>query len=320
MAGSLIAAAGRRLLLALSLLLAVVVLIFTATQWLPGSVAHALLGQQATPEAIAALERTMGLDGPAWQRLLRWLGQLLQGDLGISYVSRQPVWQELAPRLTNSLTLAALVAICAVPLSLLMAMTSVLYQGRLADRLLGAWSRLSVALPEFFTGYLLILLFAVHLDWLPSSAVIRRDMPLAERLYVMILPAAVLLLAIMGHITGMARAALLNAMTRPHIEMAMIKGVDRRRIVFRHALPNAWAPIVNVIALNLAYLIVGVMVVEVIFVYPGIGQYMVDSVLKRDMPAIQACAVIFGALYIALNTLADLISTLSNPRLRGATA
>ncbi|KAF1021997.1 MAG: Glutathione transport system permease protein GsiC [Paracidovorax wautersii] len=281
-----VAAVGRRLLYAASLLLAVVVVVFVATQWLPGSAAQALLGQQATPEAVAALERSMGLDAPAWQRLLRWLAQLLQGDLGTSYVTHQPVWNELAPRLLHSLALASVVTALAVPL------------------------------PEFFTGYLLILLLSVNLAWLPSSSVIHPGMGLSAFLLAAALPALVLLLAIAGHITGMARAALAETLSAPYIEMARIKGVGHWRLLWRHALPNTWAPIVNVIALNLAYLVVGAMVVEVIFVYPGIGQYMVDSVLKRDMPAIQACAVLFGALYIVLNTLADVIAVLANPRLR----
>lgn len=311
-----LAAVSRRLLYAASLLLAVVIVVFAATQWLPGSAAQALLGQQATPEAVAALERAMGLDAPAWQRLLRWLTQMLQGDLGTSYVTHQPVWNELAPRLLNSLALASIVTALAVPLSLGMAVLSVRYQGRLADRVLTAFTRVTVALPEFFTGYLLILLLSVNLAWLPSSSVIHPGMGLSAFLLAAALPALVLLLAIAGHITGMARAALAETLTAPYIEMAHIKGVGHWRVLWRHALPNTWAPIVNVIALNLAYLVVGAMVVEVIFVYPGIGQYMVDSVLKRDMPAIQACAVLFGALYIVLNTLADVIAVLANPRLR----
>lgn len=305
-----------RLLHAAGLLLAVVVLVFIATQLLPGSAAQAILGQHATADSIAALEREMGLDAPAWQRFGHWFWQILHGDLGISYTTRQPVIEEIAPRMSNSLLLAAFVTAVAVPLSLIMGVGCVLFQGRLVDRILTAFTRLTVSLPEFFSAYLLIFLFAVYLDWLPSSAVIRPDMTLGERLFVMILPGLVLLLAILGHITGMTRAALIRVMQSPYIEMATIKGVGRWRILTHHALPNAWAPIVNVIALNLAYLIVGAMVVEVVFVYPGIGQYMVDKVLKRDLPAIQACALIFGAIYITLNTLADMLSILSNPQLR----
>lgn len=316
MARRLIALLVGRLLHAGGLLFAVVTLVFLATQLLPGSVAHAILGQSATPEAIASLEREMGLHAPAWQRFANWCWQILHGDLGTSFTTRQPVIHEVVPRMANSMSLAVFVTIVAVPLSLVLGMLSVLYPGSLADRILMGFTRLTVSLPEFFSAYLLIFFFSVYLDWLPSSAVIRPEMSLGERLFAMILPGAVLLLAILGHITGMTRAALLRIMQAPYIEMATIKGVGRWRILMHHALPNAWAPIVNVIALNLAYLIVGAMVVEVVFVYPGIGQYMVDSVLKRDLPAIQACALVFGAIYIALNTLADILSTMSNPQLR----
>lgn len=320
MAGSLIQALVARLLYACSLLLAVLLLVFVATQWLPGSAAQALLGQSATAESVAALEHAMGLDLPVWQRMLQWLTQLLQGDFGRSYISNQPVWLELAPRLGNSLTLAGSVAIFAIPLSLGLALLSVRYQGSVLDRVLASFTRITVALPEFFTGYLLMLLLSVQLAWLPSSAIIHPGMGSAAFLEASVLPALVLTLAIAGHIAGMARAALVDTMGTPYIEMAQIKGLSRWRILLRHALPNTWGPIVNVVALNLAYLVVGAMVVEVIFVFPGVGQYMVDSVLKRDMPAIQACALVFGCIYIGLNTLADLIATAANPRLRAGTS
>lgn len=306
----------RRVMQGIATLFVAVTLIFAGTNLLPGNIAATILGQSATPSAVAAMQRELGLDEPLLSRYGRWLGGLAHGDFGDSYTTRVPVVQAIAPRLGYTLLLAASAAAIAVPLSLVLGMLAVLNRGGWLDRAILAGSRLSVALPEFFVGYLLIALFSVLLPWLPSSAADAGSGTPSGWLTSLALPCATLVLAILGHMTSMTRAALSDVMATPFVEMAQLKGLAPHRVIFRHALPNAVAPIVSIIALNLAYLTVGAVVVETIFVYPGLGQYMVDSVVKRDVPAVQACGVIFGALYVGLNLLADLVAIAANPRLR----
>lgn len=306
----------KRLVAGFLLLWAVSVLIFAGTQILPGDVATAMLGQQATPQAVAKIRADLGLEKPAPVRYVQWLGNAVQGDFGRSYSNRQDIAKSIAPRLKNTLFLAAMAAVIAVPLALGLGILSVLYAGTWVDRTVGLVTLSAISLPEFFAGYLLIAYFSIIHFWLPSSATVSDSMPLAQRLIVMALPCMTLVLAVVGHMMRMTRAALLNVMASPYIETAILKGLPARRVVWRHALPNALSPIISVVSLNLAYLIVGVVVVEVIFVYPGMGQYLVDHVSKRDVPVVQAAGLIFAAVYIGLNIVADLLAILANPRLR----
>jgi peptide/nickel transport system permease protein len=175
---------------------------------------------------------------------------------------------------------------------------------------------MTISVPEFFIGYLLIIFISVRLDWFPSLAMVSDDMSFGERLYTVALPAATLVMVVLAHMMRLTRAAVISVLSSPFIEMAILKGIPKWRIVLEHALPNALAPIINVVAVNMAYLIVGVVVVEVVFVYPGMGQLMVDSVSKRDVPVVQTCGLIFASAYVLLNMIADLLGILSNPRLR----
>jgi len=306
----------QRLALGLLLLLAVSVLIFAGTEMLPGDVAQSILGQSATPQAVDNLRRELGLDQPAWSRYIDWLGGILQGDLGTALSNRQDIAQSLLGRAGNTLFLAFWTAIVAVPLAILLGLVAVRYQSRWPDRVISGSTLTAISLPEFFIGYLLIYLFAVQLNWFPSVSTVHGGMSLGERLHAIALPAATLTLVILAHMMRMTRAAILNVMQSPYIETAELKGLGSFRIIARHAFPNAIAPVVNVVMLNLAFLIVGVVVVEVIFVYPGMGQYLIDHVSKRDVPVVQAVGLIFAAVYIGLNMLADIIAILTNPRLR----
>jgi peptide/nickel transport system permease protein len=222
---------------------------------------------------------------------------------------------ELGTRLWNTLFLAAYAAVIAVPLSLALGILAALYRNSWYDRLVNSATLTSISFPEFFVAYIMIAVFAVGWRWFPAIVNVTPDTPLDERLYKAFLPAIVLTMVITAHMMRMTRAAIINLMASPYIEMARLKGLTRRRIILHHALPNALAPIINVIALNLAYLVVGVVVVEVVFVYPGLGQLIIDSVTKRDIPVVQACSLIFALTYILLNLLADILSILSNPRL-----
>ena len=306
---------GQRLALGLLSLFAVSVIIFLAVGMLPGDIAQAMLGQSATPETVAAFRAQLGLDMPPLTRFGHWIWHLLQGDLGVSLANQRPIAELVGARLGNTFSLALLAAAVSVPLALLLGMLAALYRNSWFDRLLNTSALSAVSFPEFFVAYILILVFAVKLNWFPSISNLAPDASFATVLERSVLPVATLSLVVIAQMMRMTRASLINLLASPYIEMARLKGISQSRIIFRHALPNALAPIVNVVALNLAYLVVGVVVVEVVFVYPGLGQLLVDSVAKRDIPVVQACSLIFAATYILLNTTADVLSIASNPRL-----
>jgi len=304
-------------------LLVVSIVIFSAVTMLPGSFATAILGQSATPETVAAFERSVGLDKPPVERYFRWIGGVVQGDFGASFSSagalagghERTVVSLVTPRLWNTLFLAGVTAAIAVPLSLILGMLAALYRNSLFDRLVNLVTLSSISVPEFFVAYILMLFLAILYPVFYSLANVSPDTPFLERLARVALPVLTLILVIVAHMMRMTRAAIINILASPYIETARLKGVSPARIIYKHALPNAVAPIATVVAINLAFLIVGVVVVEVVFVYPGIGQLMVDSVSARDIPVVQACALIFAVTYIGLNLLADIVSIVTNPRL-----
>lgn len=306
----------QRLALGLLLLLLVSMLIFVGTQILPGDVAQSILGQSATPESLANLRAELGLDVPAWQRYLTWLGGIVHGDLGRSLTNGQDIATTIGQRLGNTLFLAIAAAVISVPLAIGLGLVSVLYRGRWPDRLTSALTLSTISVPEFMMSYILMFFFAVKLGWAQSVAILDAGMSVGARLHAIALPVAVLVMVVLAHMMRMTRAALLNVMQSAYIETAELKGLGRLKLIWRHAFPNALAPIVNVVMLNMAYLVVGVVVVEVVFVYPGMGQYLVDHVAKRDVPVVQACSIIFAGVYIVLNMVADLVAILANPRLR----
>jgi peptide/nickel transport system permease protein len=306
----------QRLALGIGTLFVVSVLIFAGTQLLPGDVAQAILGQSATPEAVAAIRKDLNLDRPAVVRYGEWLGHSLEGELGTSLANREPIRQMISGRLGNTLFLAAAAALVAVPVAILLGLVAARFRETWLDKTISIVTLSAISMPEFFIGYILIFIFAVKLLWAPSIASVYEGMGLGEKLGAVALPVATLALVVIAHMMRMTRAAVINVMASPYIEMAELKGVSRSRIIFRHALPNALSPIINVVVLNLAYLVVGVVVVEVVFVYPGMGQLMVDAVAKRDVPVVQACGLIFAATYVLLNLTADILSIVANPRLR----
>ncbi|NGM46038.1 ABC transporter permease [Rhodobacter sp. SGA-6-6] len=303
-----------RIGLGLLSLLIVSLVIFFSVELLPGSYASAILGQTATPEAVAAMEEKLGLNQPAVLRYLAWLGGAATGDLGMSFAGR-PVMTVLGPRLMNTVSLAAITALIAVPLAIMLGILCARFRGRFIDRFLSTSTLASISVPEFFVAYVVMMVLAVKLQWFPSMAGIRNSMDFGEQLYRMVLPILTLLLVILAHMVRNTRAAILSVMASPYVEMARLKGEPEGRVVMRQALPNAIGPIASVVALNLAYLISGVVVIEVVFVYPGVGQAMIDAVRNRDVPVIQACALIFATAYIGFNLIADIISIVSNPRL-----
>jgi len=306
----------QRLALGLLLLLAASALIFVGTQILPGDVAASILGQSATPEALANLRAELGLNEPALSRYFSWLGSAVTGDLGTALTNGQDIATSMGKRLGNTLFLAFWAAAVSVPLAIFLGLLAVRYKDRWPDKLISAVTLTSISIPEFLIGYVLMYFIGVKLGWAPSVAMINDSMSLGAKLAAIALPVTVLTLVVLAHMMRMTRAAILNVMQSAYIETAELKGLSSFQVISRHAFPNAIAPIVNVVMLNLAYLVVGVVVVEVVFVYPGMGQYLVDHVAKRDVPVVQACGLVFAAVYILLNMVADIVSILANPRLR----
>jgi len=291
------------------------IIIFMAVSLLPGDIAQQVLGQSATPETVAAFRRELGLDQPLLTRYFDWILGILHGDFGQSLANGRPVAELLAARLGNTLFLAAYAAMIAVPFSVLLGLLAALWRGRWFDRIANVSTLTAISFPEFFIAYILMFWLSVRMGWLPSIADPGAAPSLGDMLTRTFLPAVTLVLVVTAHMMRMTRAAVVNVLGAPYVVMARLKGASRWRVITRHALPNALAPIINVIALNVAWLITGVVIVEVVFVFPGLGQLMVDSVSNRDMPVVQACALIFGAVYILLNLLADVLAIATNPRL-----
>jgi peptide/nickel transport system permease protein len=306
----------QRLALGLLLLLAVSALIFFGVEALPGDTAQAMLGQTATPESLANLREKLGLNDPLMSRYFKWLFGFMSGDLGTAMTNGADIAKDVGQRLGNTLFLAFWAALISVPLAITLGLVAARYNGRWPDRLISGVTLATISLPEFVAGYLVLYFLAVKWQLFPAMSMVFPGMGVFERLQAVILPVIVLVMVVLAHMMRMTRAAILNVMQSAYIETAELKGLSPITVIWRHAFPNAIAPVVNVVMLNLAYLVVGVVVVEVVFVYPGMGQYLVDHVTKRDLPVVQACGMIFAAVYIGLNIFADVVSILSNPRLR----
>ena len=312
---SLVLMVAQRLALGFLTLFIVSLIIFSAVELLPGDLAEAILGQAATPETVAAFRRELKLDLPAYERYFSWLFGMVQGDMGRSLANQREIAELIGVRLGNTLFLAFIAALIAVPVAVTLGVLAALYRNSFFDRAINVVTLTSISFPEFFIAYILILFLAVQWGWFPSISNTSPDLGFLERVYRSALPAFSLTLVIVAHMMRMTRASIINLLASPYIEMANLKGLSRFHIIVKHALPNALAPIINVIAINLAYLVVGVVVVEVVFVYPGLGQLLVDSVAKRDIPVVQASSLIFAAAYILLNLTADVLSIATNPRL-----
>jgi len=306
----------------------VTLIIFSSVNMLPGDFVESVLGQSRTEETVRVFRQELGLDKPYHVRYVNWLTSAIQGDLGSTFSGRNATYANqpqqntarsvsslLQPRLFNTFFLAAMTAMIAIPLSLILGITAALYRNSFYDRIVNASALTAISMPEFFVAYLLIIFLASINQFFPSLSNVTSSTPFLERVYLSILPALTLTLVTVAHMMRMTRASIINLLSSPYIEMARLKGMSRTKVIIKHALPNAWAPIANIIAFNLAYLIVGVVVVEVVFVYPGVGQLMVDSVIKRDIPVVQGCALVFALTYILLNLIADVISIVTNPRL-----
>jgi peptide/nickel transport system permease protein len=305
-----------RLASALLTLLLVSVVIFVISGLLPGDAAEELLGQSATPEAVAALRHQLGLDLPAHVRYFTWLSGMFGGNPGQSLVANMPVSEIIAERLPNSLLLAGLTAAVAVPVALSIGIISAVRRGSRLDRGLNIATLSLVAVPEFLVATVAVMVFAVQLRLLPSITLVSPDASWSEFLRSYALPVMTLAIVIIAQMARMTRAAVIDQLNQPYVEMAVLKGVRPARLVLGHVLPNAVGPIVNAVALSLSFLLGGAIIVETIFNYPGLASLMVNAVTSRDMPLLQTCAMIFCAAYLLLVLIADVVAILANPRLR----
>ena len=306
----------RRLALGGLVLLVVSAVVFIATEVLPGDVARAILGQGATPELVANVRERLGLDEPAHLRYFTWLGNLLAGHLGTSLANGADIADMIGDRVVNTMLLAGVTAVLAVPLAVGLGLLCALRPNGTVDRSISTVSLTLISVPDFLVAIVLVTIFAVHLGWLPAIANLRPGQDPAVVARMLALPVAVLLFTVLAHMIRMTRTAVIDILATPAIEMAILKGVGRWRLLVVHALPNALAPIANVVALNLAFLISGIVVIETLFNIAGLGRLMVEAVTTRDVPVVQACAMIFCSVYVVLNLVADVVAIVANPRLR----
>jgi peptide/nickel transport system permease protein len=297
-------------------LLAVSAVVFAITAVLPGDAAQEKLGQDATPETLAALRKEMGLDRSPVARYFDWLGGIVTGDPGKSVVTGMPVAEAVRSRLPNSLLLAAVTTAFAVPLALGLGILCALWRGSTFDRVTSMTTVAVVCVPEFLVATLAVLIFAVQLKWLPALSYEANISSPGEMLRSFALPVLSLGSVIVAQMLRMTRAAVIDQLAAPYVEMVRLKGASAARTVLFHALPNAVGPIANAVALSLSYLLGGVIIIEVIFNYPGIARLMVDAVTQRDMPMVQVCTMIFCAGYLILVLIADVCGIVANPRLR----
>jgi peptide/nickel transport system permease protein len=309
---------GRRIFLALVTLFLVSLIVFMGVEALPGDTATSYLGQSATPESLAALREEFGLNAPIHQRYLDWLGGVLKGDLGDSMAKRKPVTELIKPRFRNTVVLTAAAALLGIPLAIVLGVIAGLMRDKWPDVFVSTTSIVGMTLPGFITATVLIYVFSIRLEWFPAITLVPTDVPVFELLPNIVLPIITLTLIMVAHILRLVRTNMIDVLTSDYVQMARLKGVPYWQIVFKHALPNAMLPTINVVALTLAWLLGGVAIIETVFNYPGIGKLMINAITDRDLALVQGIAVILAVIYISLNLIADMLSMVLNPKLRTA--
>ena len=298
-------------------LLAASFVIFVITQLLPGDVALMVLGDHATPDALEAVRERMGLNQPWLIRYFDWLGAVLHGDLGESLMAPGvKVSQQLASNARASLFLAASATILVIPMALLLGCLAGLNQDNFFDRIISLFSILAISLPEFVSATFLIIIFSLKLDWLPSASLIDTSASLFSQFDALILPIITLSLVLLGYVARMTRASVIETNSQVFIRAAVLKGLPRRRVIIHHLLRNALLPTVTVIAMNIGWLVGGLVVVETVFSYPGLGSLLMTGITQRDVPLIQGASLVIVSAYMIFNLLADISYRLLNPRLR----
>ncbi|MEV0701593.1 ABC transporter permease [Saccharopolyspora sp. NPDC050389] len=309
----------KRILLGVVILWAVSVVVFLATQALPGDAARAILGREATPERLAALRAQLHLDEPMWVQYFSWLGNIFRLDLGTSYANGMPVAELLGSRLNNSLALMLCATMISVPLSILVGTYSALRRDRTFDHATSVVSLVLASLPEFVVGIVLVLIFSTGLlNLLPAVYVMTGTGSAWSDPTQLVLPTLTMVLAVSPYIVRIMRATMIEVLESEFVQQARLKGLPERTVILRHALPNSIGPVAQVIALQLAWLAGGVVIVEFLFRFPGIGFALVDAVNNRDLPVVQTLTLAIAAVYIVVNLLADVVSLAANPKVRSA--
>ena len=307
----------RRLLLGVLVLVLVSVLVFLATQALPGDPARAILGRSATPQSLAALRRQLHLNRPVLSQYWTWVTGLLYGNLGISLAAQEPVTTLLSPKLVNSAVLVAVAAAVSIPLSIAIGSWAALKREKVFDTVSSNLLLVLAALPEFVVAVVLVILFATTVfHVLPAVSTVPPGSRPWDDWAALVLPAVTLVIAVVPFVARIMRASMIEVLESDYVEMARLKGLPERTVLVRHALPNALGPVFQVIALTLAYLAGGIIVIEYVFNYSGIGSAMQEAVINHDLPVVQALAMLIAALYVILNLLADVATILVTPRLR----
>lgn len=307
---------GRRLVYTGLTVLLATILVFFALQTLPGNLAQQILGQDATPQAVAQLQAKLHLDRPAWQRYVSWLGGAVHGDFGESLVSGESVLSEAGRYLRNTALLTLIVVVVGVPLSLVLGVLAGLARDRWPDFVISGVSLVGMSVPGFTVATILVLLFAVKVMLFPAVVTAGPTASLSDLLPALWLPAIALTIVMAAYIVRMMRTSVIDVMASDYVTMARVRGLSYRRVLFKHMLPNALLPTLNVIAINIAWLVGGVVVVETVFNYPGIGTLMLEAVRTRDVPVLMFVAILGSVTYVICNLLADLAAVWLNPRLR----
>lgn len=307
----------RRLALLAFTLIVTSFIIFALTQLLPGDIARLVLGREASPERIAAFREQFGLNDPFVVQYVNWLGGFITGDWGISYSAGNPVVRPLVlDRLGNSLILAGFTLLIAIPLSILLGVIAALNEDRWPDNLISILSLSVVGLPEFVSGIVLINVFALGLGWFDTTSLVRDGYTLGDWLRVLTLPAITASFVLIGYVTRMTRAGMIDELKKSYVRTATLKGIPRRRVIIKHVLRNALLPTVTVIAISIGWLMGGIVVIENVYNYPGMGSELVRAVTQKNLPVLQAITVIIVFIFAFSNLVADVIYALLNPRIR----
>lgn len=306
----------KRILLGLITLFIVSLITFAGVEVLPGDACTTYLEREAYGAALEACYKRLGLDIPAYERYVNWAVGVIQGDFGYSLSGEMKINDVLGPRVKNSLVLASASILIGIPIALLLGIITALWRDKLPDIIISTFTIFSMTIPEFISATLLILIVAIWLEWLPGIVIVPTGASISELLPNIILPVIAISMIMTAHMARMVRSSVIQVMSSDYVQMAILKGVPYWKMVFKHVLPNALLPAINVVALTIAWLLGGVVVTEVVFNYPGLGRLVIESISNRDLPVVQALAIILASIYVVINLIADLLTLMLNPRLK----
>ena len=306
----------KRILLGLITLFIVSLITFVGVEVLPGDACTTYLEREAYGAALEACYKRLGLDIPAYERYVSWAIGVIQGDFGYSLSGEMKINDVLGPRVKNSLVLASASILIGIPIALLLGIITALWRDKMPDIIISTFTIFSMTIPEFISATLLILIVAIWLEWLPGIVIVPTGASVSELLPNIILPVIAISMIMTAHMARMVRSSVIQVMASDYVQMAILKGVPYWKMVFKHVLPNALLPAINVVALTIAWLLGGVVVTEVVFNYPGLGRLVIESISNRDLPVVQALAIILASIYVIINLIADLLTLMLNPRLK----